>query len=556
MVPRQGPPRQRRLEPEAILPHAMRLRDDRNQTTMNRRDLLKSAAALAAWGIPASLLLQPGAVLAEDGQAFDLAWLKGHARALAGRPYVSHQGELPKALRDIGWDDYQRIQFKSEKSLWRQEDLPFQARLFHLGLYFQTPVHLHEVVDGQARAIRYDAGMFKYSGQQRLGRLPADLGYAGFRLLFHTNFELDIAAFLGASYFRAVGEEKQYGLSARGLAIDTGLPRPEEFPMFTAYWLERPRKDSNKVTVYALLDSPSTTGAYVFDIVPGKSLVMDVDVALYPRKPIERLGIAPLTSMYQYGENDRRMAWDWRPEIHDTDGLQLWTGAGEWLWRPLVNPTGVRVNSHFDHNPRGFGLLQRDRSFDHYQDDGVFYEKRPSLWVEPKGNWGKGAVQLVEIPTVDETFDNIVAFWNPEEKVQPGKEYLLSYRLHWGGIPPAVPPLATVQATRTGLGGVVGQKRKYFSWRFAVDFAGGALAMMEGNPKVEAVISASRGKVEVTSARPLAALKGYRAMFDLVPDDSTEPINLRLYLKLGSQTLSETWLYQYTPPPVAERQLY
>jgi len=529
---------------------------DANQNDMKRRDLLKSATALAAWGIPPALLLQPGTSLADEAQPFDLAWLKGQARALAGQPYVSHKGEVPKSLKDINWDDYQAIQFRAEKSLWRKENLPFQARLFHLGLFFQTPVHMHEVVDGKAREIKYDGSLFKYSGKQRLGRLPSDLGYAGFRLLFQTNFELDISAFLGASYFRAVGEEKQYGLSARGLAIDTGLPRPEEFPMFTAFWLERPRKESNKVTVYALLDSPSTTGAYVFDITPGRNLVMDVDVALYPRKPIERLGIAPLTSMYQYGENDRRMAWDWRPEIHDTDGLALWTGSGEWLWRPLVNPTGVRVNSYFDNNPRGFGLLQRDRNFDHYQDDGVFYDRRPSLWVEPRSQWGKGAVQLVEIPTVDETFDNIVAFWNPEEKVQPGKEYLLSYRLHWGGIPPVTPPLATVQATRTGLGGVVGQKRKYFSWRFAVDFSGGALGMLENGAKVEAVISASRGKVEITSARPLAAIKGYRAMFDLVPDDSTEPINLRLYLKLGNQTLTETWIYQYTPPPVAERKIY
>lgn len=530
---------------------------------MNRRDFLQSAAALSAFGFPAlGAAAGLSAAASETARPFDFAWLKGHAQALSAQAYVSHAGELPKSLKDITWDDYQRLQFKPEHSLWRDGSSPFQARLFHLGLYFQTPVHIYEVADGQAREVRYNPKSFAYDGKAKLGKLPADLGYAGFRIQVPPKFELDVTAFLGASYFRAVGEEKQYGLSARGLAIDTGLPRAEEFPQFTAFWLQRPAAGDERLKVYALLDSPSTTGAYLFHITPGKSLVMEVDAALYPRKPIERLGIAPLTSMYQVGENDRRMDWDWRPEIHDTDGLAMHTGAGEWLWRPLMNPAGLRFNSYFDHNPRGFGLLQRDRNFDHYQDDGVFYEKRPSLWVEPKGDWGKGAVQLVEIPTVDETFDNIVAFWNPAEPAQPGKEMLLSYKLHWGGVPPALPPLATAQATRTGLGGVIGSKRSRFSWRFAVDFTGGELAALDPKAKVEPVITVSRGSVEITSARPVAAQDGlqsprtYRAMFDLVPDDSLEPINVRMYLKSGEKVLSETWLYQYTPPPFAERKLY
>jgi glucans biosynthesis protein len=377
---------------------------------------------------------------------------------------------------------------------------------------------------------------------------------------FHTLWQNDIVAFLGASYFRAVGEDfRQFGLSARGLAIDTGLDHGEEFPLFTDFWLERPAKGSERLTVYALLNSPSVAGAYRFDIVPGATLVMDVDAALYPRKPIERLGIAPLTSMFQCGENDRRVARDWRPEIHDSDGLSLHTGSSEWIWRPLVNPAGIRVNSYHDENPRGFGLLQRDRNFDHYQDDGVYYERRPSLWVEPKattgGGWGKGAVQLVELPTPDETFDNIVAYWNPADKQAPGTELLFSYRLHWGSRMPFGPPLAHVVATRTGIGGVIGQKRNYFSWRFAVDFAGGKLANLGKKAKVEPVISTSRGEIQVTSARPQHEIKGYRAMFDLKPtDDSVEPIDLRMYLRIGKQPLTETWIYQWTPPAPSERQ--
>jgi periplasmic glucans biosynthesis protein len=276
-------------------------------------------------------------------------------------------------------------------------------------------------------------------------------------------------------------------------------------------------------------------------------LTMEVDAALYPRQEITRLGIAPLTSMFRHGENDRRMANDWRPEIHDSDGLALWTSSGEWMWRPLVNPASLRFNAFLDHNPRGFGLLQRDRNFDHYQDDRVFYDRRPSLWVEPKSAWGKGSVQLVEIPTVDETADNIVAFWNPADTPQPGQELLFSYRLHWGARMPVRPALAQVVATRTGLGGVKGEKRTYFAWRFAVDFAGGDLSMLGKNVEVEPVITASRGQIEVPSVHRLDIVQVYRVTFDLKPtDDSVTPVNLRLYLRADGQPLTETWLYQWT----------
>ena len=259
--------------------------------------------------------------------------------------------------------------------------------------------------------------------------------------------------------------------------------------------------------------------------------------------------------MFQYGDNDRRVADDWRPEIHDSDGLAIWTGSGEWIWRPLTNPSILRFNAYLDENPRGFGLLQRDRNFENYQDDGAFYDRRPSVWVEPRTGWGKGSVQLVELPTADETFDNIVAFWNPEQKAQPGQEMLFSYRLLWGSVMPVASPLARVVATRTGIGGIIGQKRRYFSRRFMLDFAGGDLAMLGKDAKVEAVITASRGELEFISARPLESIRGYRAMFDLKPiDTSVEPIDLRVYLRAGGRPLTETWLYQWTPPPADQRQ--
>jgi glucans biosynthesis protein len=522
---------------------------------MQRRDFLRTIAALGAAG-----LFLPGRFIARSAtttlsplgrpQTFDYAWLKGQARALANSRYQPPAGQLPEAVKALDWDQYQAIRYRADHALWARERRRFQVRFFHLGLYYQIPVRMYEVVDGQARELAYDPAMFDYgeSGLQD-SHLPKDLGFAGFRVYFHTDLERDLVAFLGASYFRAVGGEMQYGLSARGLAIDCGLDRPEEFPVFTAFWLERPPPDAGKLTVYALMDSPSIAGAYRFDIAPAATLVMEVDAALYPRQAIARLGIAPLTSMFQYGENDRRMANDWRPEIHDSDGLAMWTGSGEWIWRPLVNPPSLRVSAFLDENPRGFGLLQRDRNFDHYQDDGAFYDRRPSLWVEPKAGWGKGAIQLVEIPTVDETFDNIVAFWHPADPPRPGQELLFSYRLHWGAQMPVTPPLAQVVATRTGVGGIVGQKRRYFSWRFVVDFAGNNLSMIGKDVTVEPVIAASRGQIEIASVRPLEAVRGYRAMFDLKPtDDSLAPVDLRLYLRVNDQPLTETWLYQWTPP--------
>jgi periplasmic glucans biosynthesis protein len=342
------------------------------------------------------------------------------------------------------------------------------------------------------------------------------------------------------------------------LAVDTAFPRPEEFPRFTSFWFERPAKGQGSMTLHALMDSPSIAGALRFQIAPGGTQIMDIDCALYPRKPIERLGVAPLTSMFFYAKNDRRAVNDWRPEIHDSDGLSMWTGAGEWIWRPLTNPAQNHLNSFFDENPRGFGLLQRDRNWDHYQDDGVYYDRRPSLWVEPKsgshGGWGKGAVQLFEIPTADETFDNIVAFWNPAEKTKAGQEMLFSYRLYWGTRMPYASPLAQTIATRTGIGGTVGQRRQYYAWHFAVDFGGGELGALARDANVEAVISTSKGTTEHVTAHYIEEIRGYRALFDVrPPEDSNDVIDLRLYLRIDGRPLTETWIYQWMPPSVKER---
>lgn len=518
-----------------------------NQNNMNRRELLRAAAALSVYGLPSAALLRvDGAAAATAAEPFDYAMLKGRARALAAQAYVEPRNDLPESLDRISWDDYQKLSFVRKEGLWYGKDLPFRIEMFHPGLFFKHPVQIYEVADGKARHIDYDPRQFQAKGL-KLGRLSKDLGYAGFRIHHDSDWERDIAAFLGASYFRAVSASRQYGLSARGLAIDTGLPRPEEFPRFSVFWIERPQPDATELVVYALLDSPSVTGAYRFGIRPGETLVMNVDAALYPRKTIERLGIAPLTSMYQTGENDRRYAYDFRPEIHDSDGLALWTGAGEWIWRPLVNPRDVRVNSFFDDNPQGFGLLQRDRDFDHYL-DGVHYERRASLWIEPVGDWGEGSVQLIEIPTDDEIHDNIVAMWVPKAPARAGSEYRLKYRLHWSADEPYPTSLARCVATRLGNGGEPGKPRPQGVRKFVVEFLGGPLASLPFGVRPEAVLSASRGRFSYVfcEAVPNGVAGHWRAQFDLTTDGDA-PVDLRLYLRNGSETLSETWLYQYHP---------
>jgi len=527
---------------------------------MSRRRFLQATlAGLSAATTPPWLAVRAQAAAHElkrlgAAQPFDYARLKGYARTLAASPYKPPPERLPPEIERLDWDHWQAIRFRDDHSLWAGAGLRYQVRFAHLGFRVKKPVRMYVVEDGQAQQLAYDPALFDYSrAGVHANSLPANLGFGGFRVYFHTDWVRDCVVFQGASYFRAVDGDLQYGMSHRGLAVDTGLPVAEEFPDFTEFFLERPAKESSRLTLYALLDSASVAGAYRFVIDVDSTLLMDVDAALYPRKQIERIGIAPGTSMFFVGKNQKGISEDWRPEIHDSDGLQICTGAGEWIWRPLVNPNTVRVNTFVDDGPRGFGLMQRERSFAQYQDDGVFYDKRPSVWVEPKSNWGKGAVMLVEIPTRDETMDNVVAFWNPAEKPQRGQELLFGYRLFWCRQNPVTPKLALTHATRTGIGGIVGQKRTHFSWRFVVDFVGGDLPLLMEGARVQPVISASRGRVEITSARPLHPIDGWRAMFDLVPDESTEPINLRLYLAMDGQPLTETWLYQYTPPPLEQR---
>jgi glucans biosynthesis protein len=402
------------------------------------------------------------------------------------------------------------------------------------------------VIDqGQVAPIRFSKDMFNYGKNSVPAEIPQDLGFAGLRLLYPINrddlFD-EVAVFLGASYFRAVAQNLNYGITARGLAIDTGLSTREEFPLFREFWLEKPAKDAVEITLYALLDSPSVTGAYRFVIKPGPETTMEVKTHLYLRKTVQKLGIAPLTSMFLHGEVTDRFMDDFRPEVHDSDGLIIESGTGERIWRPLINPRGLRISNFQVENPKLFGLLQRDRDFASYQDLEAHYHNRPNALVEPLDGWGKGVVELVEIPSTSERYDNIVAYWRPARRTEAGDELEFSYRLRFSANPEAGMLGGRVLSTRIGAGGtdvLDPGKRK-----FVIDFVGETLAGLDPETPVEAVVATTAGQLSKPVVQANPETRGWRLFFELTPDGET-PADLRAFLRHGDDVLSETWGFRW-----------
>ncbi|MDP3320468.1 MAG: glucan biosynthesis protein G, partial [Bosea sp. (in: a-proteobacteria)] len=404
-------------------------------TTIDRRRVLAGlSAALGLSTAPSALLAQQPAAAAEPSAEpqprFGFDHVVSRAREIAAVAYEPGPN-LPEPLSRLDFDAWRDIRFRPERALLAQNGSPFRMQMFHPGFLFTRPVVVNVVRDGVATPVPYAANLFDYGRVKFEKPLPVNLGFAGFRLHYPLNdpriFD-ELISFIGASYFRVLGRDQRYGLSARGLSIGAGVPG-EEFPMFREFWVEAPAANAERVTIYALLDSPSVTGAYRFHVYPDVDAVVDVGATLFPRKPIDKLGLAPLTSMFFTGENDRRFHDDFRTELHDSDGLMIHSGTGEWIWRPLRNPRQQAISSFVERDVRGFGLMQRDRVFEHYQDLDLNYELRPSYWIEPQGDWGEGVVELIEIPTTDETNDNIVALWVPKVPLEPGRAFSFGYKL-------------------------------------------------------------------------------------------------------------------------------
>lgn len=543
---------------------------------MNRRRFLKASMALAtACGTPAlaSFFSQRAWAAADapiaDGlsRPFSFTDLQQTARQLARAPWAGVPEPLPATLANLTPQAYNSIGYDAGHSLWNGlNDRQLDVQFFHVGMGFRRRVRMYSLdpATHQAREIHFRPQLFNYHDagvDTRALQGQSDLGFAGFKVFKQPELtQRDVVSFLGASYFRAVDNTGQYGLSARGLAVDTLTDTPEEFPDFTAFWFETPAASATTFIVYALMDSPSITGAYKFTIdCQPEQVVMAVENHLFARKDIKQIGIAPMTSMFSCGTNERRMCDTIHPQIHDSDRLAMWRGNGEWICRPLNNPQRLQFNVFEDENPKGFGLLQLDHNFASYQDVMGWYDQRPSLWVEPADDWGKGAVNLMEIPTTGETLDNIVCFWQPEKPVRAGDILNFRYRLYWRAEPPVQSPLARVYATRTGMGSfpegwAPGEHYpQQWSRRFAVDFTGGELRAAA--PKgIEPVITLSSGEARQIEILYVAPFDGYRILFDWYPTSpASDPVEMRMFLRCQGQAISETWLYQYFPPAADKR---
>jgi periplasmic glucans biosynthesis protein len=487
---------------------------------------------------------------AQPAQPFSFETVQRLAQQRAGRSYQGETDKLPDSLAHMTYDQYQAIHFRTADALWHNQSL-FEVQFFHRGFAYQNRVNINEVVGGVVHPVDYNPADFDFGKNGPPRNLSSKLGFAGLRVHYplHTpDYKDEVLVFLGASYFRMLGREQVYGASARGLAVDVATTNGEEFPYFTDFWLVKPQPLDRSLTLYALLDSPSVAGAYKFELRPGTTTEMQVNVILYPRRSIDKIGLAPLTSMFLYGKdrNGARQFDDYHPEVHDSDGLLAQTGTGEWLWRPLVNRKTLNVSSLADENPRGFGLSQRERDFNAYQDDGARYQMRPSYWITPLDNWGKGAVELVEIPTDEAIHDNIVTYWVPAAPVKAHQPLSYSYLLSAYTQSSVWPPAGKVIATRSSAISAAHNRNADNAREMLIDFSGGDLDVLAGIQPVMAEVSAHGAGVDDVRVQRLPETGVWRVSFRLTPRGS-QPADLRCFLTLYGEALTETWTYLWTP---------
>ncbi|WP_417699079.1 glucan biosynthesis protein [Pseudophaeobacter sp.] len=515
-------------------------------TPFTRRSFLGTALS--------STLLSPlptAAQAAPDPTPFHRDQLVARARNLAQQPYRPRP-EVPQDWQDLTYDQYKAHRFRTKRAIWANTARSYNVDLFLPGLYFRQAVQINTVEEGLARRVGFDMGLFDRGEIAPPLSQAETLGYSGLRLrttLDQPDKKSEFCVFQGASYFRAIGIGQTYGLSARGLALKTADAMGEEFPDFVEFWLEAPAPGQPHMVVHALMDSPSVTGAYHFRITPGTTTIMDVEAQLFARADLPHMGLAPLTSMFLFDRTNRHRFDDFRPNVHDSDGLLIHNGNAETLWRPLANPTHLQVSSFVDSDPRGFGLMQRSRHLQDFEDLEANYHRRPGLWVEPKGRWGKGAVTLVEIPADKEIYDNIVAYWRPDAPVKAGQELALAYRLFWGEEPDTpmpdttaaapMPPLARVIDTAAGAR-IFGDPGRLMT----VDFA--AHPLLAGDPE-EIEVHLSSPDVETTPGvlQRNPGTGGLRLAFSFTPNAKNH-VELRLQLRRNGQAASEIWLYRWT----------
>jgi glucans biosynthesis protein len=516
-----------------------------NRATSSRRALLTVASFAALLLVPAPSGSAPKQKQPKP-RTVDFELVSARAERLARTPYREPE-KVPRWMLQMGYDAWRGIRFRPERALWRAGASPFTVQFFHTGLLYDRAVAINLVDQQGVQRMRFSPSLFDYGNNQFESRIPPEAGFAGFRVhapIKTPPYHDEVIVFLGASYFRGVGKRQAFGLSARGIAIDTALSSGEEFPWFREFWLMRPALDDRELTFYALLDGPRVAGAYRFQLRPGEQTNVDVQARLFFRDRVQKLGLAPLTSMFLIGENALERIVDYRPEVHDSDGLLIRTESEEWIWRPLDVDRELQLSSFQVRNPRGFGLLQRDRSFEHYQDLEARPEQRPCGWVEPQGEWGEGVIELVEIPTRTDANDNVVAFFSPSRTPAPGTPFDFSYRLSWYGDDPSRPPGGRAISTRRD------RLEARDAHRFVVDFEGEKLRALAADTVVRGAVTvdAKRDEGDVLLEQQVfknEVTGGWRLVFLIRAPD--RPVELRAFLAHEADTLTETWSYQLRP---------
>ncbi len=518
---------------------------------ISRRNFMGALAfASACRSVAAEGLGQSSRAVASP--RFGFADVTARARDLAAAAFDAAVPPLPQSIDHLEYDSWRDIRFKRDAAVPLSTGRAFRLETFHLGFLFKRAIRVNLIENGVASPLRYSPKFFDYGRVKLDASLPADTGFAGFRLHYPLNDPHvydEVISFIGASYFRFLGRGQKYGLSARALCVEAGTEK-ESFPLFREFWLEASATQDDQATIYALLDSEAATGAFRFDLTPGQDTVVDVEATLFPRRAGVKFGLAPLTSMFLTGENDHRVRDGFRGELHDSDGLLMLTGANEWIWRPLANPPFERMTSFLDNGVKGFGLLQRDRTFESYQDLELGYESRPSYFIEPKGDWGAGRIELVELSTPDETNDNIVASFVPATPLTVGQPFSYAYRitacLDDARLSPNGRCVNTFMAPARALGS--SEKAGPGTCRFMVDFSGGDLAYYLADPsEVKVVATAANGEILRASVAANPHIDGFRAMLDInvTPGQTSD---LRAYLRVGSRSLTETWTFPWTAP--------
>jgi glucans biosynthesis protein len=496
----------------------------------------------------ASILCVAARCIAADQGPMTFDRLRDQARDLAAHEYKEDKGtDAPEVLKNLSYDRYQDIRFRPDAAPWQKDNLRFRVELFHRGYIYVEPVRIHLIENGQMHDLQFSPDQFLYGTNNTFSKqFPADLGFAGFKLAYTPLVEqrenrVEIGSFIGASYFRFVGVRQRYGSAFRGLAIDTGEPAGEEFPRFKEFWITKPGPEATHLECMALMDSASCAGAYRFVIKPGDDVTADMEASVFIRKAGKKFGLAPLTGMFLYGKNRTSYYPDFRPEIHDCDGLLIGTTNGDWTWRPLVCPPKTHVIHRFPvEGLAGFGLMQRERDFRSYEDLEARYDLRPSLWVQPQGNWGPGIVELVEIPSPNEYHDNIVAYWVPKDKPVAGQELRLSCQLGALLRGPDEGPRARAISTR------ITPAHDKIPTRFILDFAGDNLPTGPAKQPIEARTQVSNAEIQNLVAQKNEITGGWRVFFDLAKT-TREPVEIRVCLQAMGQVVSETWLYHYQP---------